>query len=51
MHKSWSSSLHNFLHPPATSSLVLPNIFDSTLFSNMLNLHASLNVQPSFTPT
>ena len=34
----------SFLHPPVTSSLLDPNILLSTLFSNTLNLHTSLNV-------
>jgi len=39
-----SSSLCSFLHPPATSSLLGPNILLSTLFSDTLNSCASLNV-------
>jgi hypothetical protein len=31
-----------FLHPPVTSSLLVPNILLSTLFSNTLNLCPSL---------
>ncbi|KAJ4429889.1 hypothetical protein ANN_22093 [Periplaneta americana] len=37
-----SSVLCNFLHSPVTSSLLAPNIFLSTLFSNTLNLCSSL---------
>jgi len=43
-YRSLSSSLSNFLHFPVTSSLLGPNILLSTLFSNTLNLHSSLNV-------
>jgi hypothetical protein len=39
-----SSSLCSFLHSPVTSSLVVPNILRSTLFSNTLSLRSSLNV-------
>ena len=39
-----SSSLCCFLHAPVTSSLLGSNIFLSTLFSNTLSLHFSLNV-------
>jgi len=35
---SWSSSLHNLLHPTATLSLLGPNIFPSTLYSNTLSI-------------
>jgi hypothetical protein len=42
-HKSRSSSLCSFLHSPVTSSLFGPNILLSTLFSNTLSLHSSLN--------
>jgi len=41
---SLSSSLCSFLHSPVTSSLLGPNFLRSTLFSNILNLHSSLNV-------
>ena len=43
-YKSWSSSLFSILHPLATSSLLGPNIFHSTLFFNPLNLYSSSNV-------
>ena len=43
-YKSWSSSLHSFLHSPVTSSLLGPNILLSTLFSNILSLRSSHNV-------
>jgi len=48
----WTSSLCSLLQPPATSSLLGPNILLSTLFSNTLNLcSSSLWCQrPSFTP-
>jgi len=36
-HKFWSSSLCRLLQPPATSSLLGPNIFLSILSSNTLN--------------
>jgi hypothetical protein len=39
-----SSSLCNFLHSPVTSSLLGPNTFLSTLFSNTLNLRLCLSV-------
>jgi hypothetical protein len=41
----WSSWLCSFLQPPVTSSLLGPNIFLSTLFSNTLNLCSSLNMR------
>jgi len=41
---SVSSSLCNFLHYPVTSSLLGPNILLSTLFSDTLSLHSSINV-------
>jgi hypothetical protein len=44
-YKLWSSSLSSFLQPPITSSLFGPNIHLSTLFSNTLSLHSSLNVR------
>jgi hypothetical protein len=44
-HKLWSSSLHNFLQPPVTSSICGPNILLSTLFSNTLSLSSSLSVR------
>ena len=40
-----SSALCNFLHSIVISSLLAPNIFLSTLFSNTLNLCFSLNVR------
>ena len=43
-YRSLSSSLCSFLHSPVTSSLLGPNILLSTLFSNTLSLHSSLNV-------
>ena len=36
--------LSSFLHSPVTLSLLGPNIFLSTLFSNILSLRSSLNV-------
>jgi hypothetical protein len=44
-YKLWSFPLCKFLHSPVTSSLVGPNIFLSTLFSNNLSLCSSLNVR------
>jgi hypothetical protein len=43
--QSWSSLLHNFLQPPVTSSLLRPNILHSSLLSNTLCVHSSLNVR------
>ena len=43
-YRSLSSSLCNFLHSPVTPSLLGPNIFLNTLFSNTLSLRSSLNV-------
>jgi len=43
-YRSLSSSLCSFLHSPVISSLLGPNILLSTLFSNTLSLHSSLNV-------
>jgi hypothetical protein len=40
-HRSFSSSLCNFLHSPVTSSLLGPNILLNTLFSNTLSLRSS----------
>ena len=40
-----SSALCNFLHSLIISSLLAPNMFLSTLFSNILNLCSSLNVR------
>jgi hypothetical protein len=42
-HKSRSSSLRGFLHPPVTPSLFGPNILLSALFSNTLSLHSFPN--------
>ena len=46
-YKSLSSSFYSFLHSPITSSLLGPNIFLNTLFSNTLKLLSShsLSVQ------
>jgi len=44
-YKLWNSSLHSFLHPSVTSSLLGQNIFLSTLFTSVLKLHLSLNVR------
>ena len=38
-------SLCSFLHSPVTSSLLVPNIIFTTLFSNNLNLLSSLSVR------
>jgi hypothetical protein len=38
VYKLWSFSLCSLCHPPATSSLLGPNIPVSTLFSNTLNI-------------
>jgi len=38
------SSFCSLLHSPATSSLLSPNIFLSTLYSNTRSIHSSLNV-------
>jgi len=43
-YRSFSSSLCSFLHSPVTSSLLGPNTFLNTLFSNTLSLCSSLNV-------
>ena len=43
-YRSFSSSLCSFLHSPVTSSLLGPNTFLNTLFSNTLSLRSSLNV-------
>jgi len=49
--KSQSSSLCSRLHSFVTSSLLGPNIFLSTLFSNNLSLMSLLQrAKPSFTP-
>ncbi|KAJ4451889.1 hypothetical protein ANN_03367 [Periplaneta americana] len=44
-YKACRSVLCNFLHSPVTSSLLDPNIFLRTLFSNTLNLCSSLKVR------
>jgi hypothetical protein len=44
-YKLWSSSFCSLLQPPATSSLLGPNVLLSTLFSNALNLCFSLCVK------
>jgi len=41
---SFSSSLCRFLHSPVTSSLLGPNTFLNTLFSDTLSLCSSLDV-------
>jgi len=41
----WSSSLCSLFQPPTTSSILDPNIFFSTLFSNTLILCISLSVK------
>jgi hypothetical protein len=43
-YKLLSIPLCSFLHSPANSSLLSPNIPLNTLLSNTLSLHASLNV-------
>jgi len=43
-YRSLCSSLCSFLHSPATSSLLGPNILLSTPFSNILSLRSYLNV-------
>jgi hypothetical protein len=45
--KLWSSSLCNFLQPPATSYPLSPNILFSALFSNTLNLFFNVGDQVS----
>ena len=47
-YRSLSSSLCNFLHSPATSSHLIPNILLNTLFSNTISLLSSLNVSDHF---
>jgi hypothetical protein len=44
-YKLWSYSLHNFLQPPVSSSLLGPNILLSTLFSDTLSLCSFNNVR------
>jgi hypothetical protein len=48
--KLWNSSLRSFLQPPVTSSLLRPNIFPSTLFSDTLNVFFPKCEKLSFTP-
>jgi hypothetical protein len=43
-YRSLNSLLCSFLHSPVTSSLLGPNIFLSTLFSNTHSLRSSHNV-------
>ena len=43
-YRTLRSSLYSFLHSPVTSSLSGPHIPLSTLFSNTLSLHYSINV-------
>ena len=43
-YRSFLYSLCSFLHSPVNLSLLGPNILLSTLFSNTLSLHSSLNV-------
>ena len=43
-YRSFSSSLCNFLHSPVTSSILGPNIFLNTMFSNTLSFLSSRNV-------
>ena len=43
-YRSLISSLCSFLHSPVTSSILGPNIFLNTRFSNTLSLRVSLNV-------
>ena len=48
---SQSSSLYSLLHSCLTSSLLDPNVLLSTLFTNILTLHSSLNEERrNFTP-
>jgi hypothetical protein len=45
-YKLWSSSLCNFLQPPAVTSYLLgPNILPSTPFKKTLNLSSSFSVR------
>ena len=49
-YRSLSSSLRSFLHSPVTSSLLDPNVFLNTLFSNTLSLTFLPQCErPSFT--
>ena len=43
-YKTFSSALCNLLHSPITSSLLVPNIFLNTLFSNTLSFLSSRSV-------
>jgi hypothetical protein len=43
-YRSWSSSLWRFLHSPAPSSLLGPNILLNALFSNTLSLRSPASV-------
>jgi hypothetical protein len=43
-YRSLSSSIRSFLYSPGTSSILGPNIFLSTIFSNTFSLLSSLNV-------
>jgi hypothetical protein len=43
-YRSCTSSLWSFLHSSVTSSLLGPNIFLNTLFSNIISLRSSPNV-------
>jgi hypothetical protein len=45
---SINSSLYSLLHSPVTSSLLVPNIFLSTLFSKTLSLRSFLHVREQF---
>jgi len=44
-YKSWWFSLSRLLHPPVTSTLLGPNTFLGTLFSNTLSLCSLLNMR------
>jgi hypothetical protein len=44
-YKPWSSPLCSLPHSPVTSSLLVPDVFLSTLISNTLNLCAFLNTR------
>jgi hypothetical protein len=49
VHKLWSSLLCSVFQPPATSSVLHPNLLIA-LFSDTLKLCSSHNVRPSVTP-
>jgi hypothetical protein len=49
-YKLWSSSLCSLLQPPATSSLLDPDILLTTLFSDILNPPSSLTMKDKFHP-